>query len=113
VQYLPGDAAVALHPAGNLLPGHPQRSPETRGLRQHTSLFRFAKLEFGQPDFSQIRETKNRAYELQREDHCTPEYFRMKCVWKNLLRRHLEFRCLPEVCFLIFVYWSWRRDLNP
>jgi hypothetical protein len=31
-----------------------------------------------------------------------PDIFRMKCVWKNLLR-HLEFRCLPEVRFLIFV----------
>src|SRR5579863_179581 len=26
---------------------------------------------------------------LLREDHCTPEKLRMKCVWKNLLR-HLR-----------------------
>src|ERR1700721_360108 len=32
---------------------------------------------------SQIRETKNRACEVQREDHCTPEPFRMKCVGKT------------------------------
>ena len=65
---------------------------------------------------SQIRETKNRATNLLREDHCTPDPIRMKCVWKNLLR-HLKFRSLPEAApefiFLVFVYWSWRRDLNP
>jgi hypothetical protein len=36
---------------------------------------------------------------LPREDHCTPEKFRIlfpdEVRWKNLLR-HLEFRCLPE-----------------
>jgi hypothetical protein len=32
---------------------------------------------------SQIRETKNRATNLLREDHCTPEPIRMKCVGKT------------------------------
>jgi hypothetical protein len=61
---------------------------------------------------SQTRETKNRAYDLPREDHCTPENFRIEVRWKNLLR-HPEFRCLPEIRFLTLVYWSWRRDSNP
>jgi hypothetical protein len=88
VHNLPGDAAVALHPAGNLLPGHPQRSRETRGLRQHTSVFRFAKQSFANQT-SQPRETKNRAYGLPREDHYTPDNVPNGVRWKNLLRRHL------------------------
>jgi hypothetical protein len=58
------------------------------------------------PQISQIRETKNRA-RRPREDHYTPEKFRMECVWKNLLRRYRLRDCRK------FVSWSWRRDLNP
>jgi hypothetical protein len=42
-----------------------------------------------QNKFSQTRETKNRAYGLPREDHCTPDNVPNGVRWKNLLRRHL------------------------
>jgi hypothetical protein len=50
---------------------------------------------------SQIRETKNRANGLLREDHYKPDNVPNGVRWKNLLRRHLpsSAACLPE-----FVY---------
>src|SRR5271169_6360394 len=65
---------------------------------------------------SQIRETKNRAYEFAARRSLHAGSVPNEVRWKNLLR-HLEFRCLPEIRpdfhLLIFVYWSWRRDSNP
>jgi hypothetical protein len=54
--------------------------------RASTPLLWSTKATLSQTSFSQIRETKNRAYGKD------PNEVR----WKNLLR-HLEFRCLPEV----------------
>ena len=46
-------------------------------------------------------------------DHCTPEKFRMECVWKNLLR-HYKPSPPPDGEFVpSFILWSWRRDSNP
>ncbi|MGA8271270.1 MAG: hypothetical protein WB919_06890, partial [Candidatus Sulfotelmatobacter sp.] len=45
--------------------------------------------------FSQSRETKNRAYGLLREDHYTPDNVPNGVRWKNLLRRHV---LSPAVC---------------
>ena len=84
-------------------------------VQQSFSLTRLSEIRL-----SQTRETKNRAYGLPREDHYTPECFRMECVGKtccaatcrvllsagnSLLEFH--FRTLVRIC------WSWRRDLNP
>src|ERR1700740_3543162 len=58
---------------------------------------------------SQIRETRNRATNLQREDRCMPDqfriYFQMKCVGKTCCAtrlRNQEFRSLPEVALNSF-----------
>jgi hypothetical protein len=38
----------------------------------------------------------------------------MECVWKNLLRRYRRLlNSFPGFRSLVFVSWSWRRDLNP
>src|SRR5208282_4917181 len=92
---LPDDAVVALYPAG--------------GLSQHTHKLPPSPTRISQTKFSQTRETKNRAYGLPREDHCTPDNVPNGVRWKNLLRRHLP---SPVAC-RNFVSWSWRRDSNP
>jgi hypothetical protein len=53
--------------------------------------------------YSQIRETKNRAYGLPREDHYTPEYVPNGVRWKNLLRRHLPSSAVCRKLVLNFV----------
>jgi hypothetical protein len=76
VQKLSGEAAVTMYAASN---------------RRHKPLP--AAANFRQPSFlklgSQIRETKNRAYGLPREDHYTPDNVPNGVRWKNLLRRRL------------------------
>jgi hypothetical protein len=39
--------------------------------------------------------------ENRREDHYTPEKFRMECVWENLLRPLTVRRHLPEILFTL------------
>jgi hypothetical protein len=99
---LPGEAVAAHHPPSD--------------QATHTNFCRRL------PDFakqiSQIRETKNRAIGLPREDHYKPDKVPNGVRWKNLLRRHLPRplpagNSLPEIRFRTFAYWSWRRDLNP
>jgi hypothetical protein len=46
-----------------------------------------------------------------REDHYTPEKFRMECVGKTCCAAKLS--PPPAGEFRLFVLWSWRRDLNP
>jgi hypothetical protein len=79
VQKLPGDAAVALHlhPAGNL-----EFADRASTLLLPVFPSTFTNQTFANP-ISQTRETKNRATNLLREDHCTPDQFRMKCVGKT------------------------------
>jgi hypothetical protein len=75
---LPGDAVVAsIRPAAE--PTHSQAlaANQTFANQVFTNWF------------SQIRETKNRAYGLPREDHYTPDKVPNGVRWKNLLRRHL------------------------
>jgi hypothetical protein len=77
-------------------------SSRTRKLRQHTSApsrsSTFTRL--SQIRISQSRETKNRATNLLREDHCTPEsfriYFRMKCVGKTCCATWLRKLRIPQ-----------------
>ena len=69
---------------------------------------------------SQIRETKNRANGLLREDHYKPDN-----VPNGVRLEKPVAPPLPEFCrlpagirllknrFRTFAYWSWRRDLNP
>jgi hypothetical protein len=45
-----------------------------------------------------------------REDHYTPENFRMEWFGKTLLRRY---RARRKIRLVVIVLWSWRRDLNP
>jgi hypothetical protein len=73
VQKFPGDAAVARRPADHRTgcPGNVHGKP---AVHSYTLL-------------SQHRETKARAHD-HREDHYTPEKFRMECVSKNLLRHY-------------------------
>src|ERR1700720_615578 len=62
--------------------------------------FNFARLSF--------RDTgKPRLRARHRDDHCTPEKYRMECVGKTCCAA-TEFAACR-----IFVSWSWRRDLNP
>ena len=68
------------------LPSSRQPRQPTRKLSPPTRLLQ---TKFFTNWFSQIRETKNRAYGLPREDHYTPEYVPNGVRWKNLLRRHL------------------------
>jgi hypothetical protein len=83
VQKPPGDAAVALHPAGTIA------NPRTEATHFSTS--------GPNPEFanqtSQIRETKNRAYEFtaRRSLHAgiVPNRVPNEVRWKNLLR-HLR-----------------------
>jgi hypothetical protein len=42
-----------------------------------------------QTKFPQLRETKNRALDLPREDHYKPDIAPNEVRWKNLLRRRL------------------------
>jgi hypothetical protein len=87
VQKIPGDAAVALRPAD-----HRARTPEPlNGKTRRPIHFTFAK---------QGNQGSRKRY---REDHYTPENFRMKCVWKNLLRRYRVRRTAGTfVCLLSF-----------
>ena len=101
MQKIPGDAAVTLRPAD-----HQCRDAGTaHGKPADQSIL-----------LSQHRETKDRAQDT-REDHYTPENFRMEWVWKNLLRRYRVRRTAgnSSACYRYFanVLWSWRRDLNP
>jgi hypothetical protein len=74
VQKPPGDAAVASHSAGIRRPG------------QHTSTAA-RQATFSQTSFSQIRETKNRAYEFTARRSLHTGIFPDEVRWKNLLRR--------------------------
>jgi hypothetical protein len=74
VRKLSGDAAVAVRPADQVQSEKAHANPQTK---------RSYKLEFN------FRQTgKPRLAQDCREDHYTPEKFRMECVWKNLLRRY-------------------------
>jgi hypothetical protein len=81
-----------------------QAIPRIRGSKQHTSTSD-PPIQTFTNQTSQIRETKNRAYDLPREDHCTPESFRSlpnEVRWKNLLR-HLHRSAACRKLALIFV----------
>jgi hypothetical protein len=89
VQILPGDAAVALHlRSANRIQQDIFANPQTGGS---TLLLPVRSSTFTNQTFanqiSQTRETKIRATNLLREDHCKPESFRMcfrmKCVGKT------------------------------
>jgi hypothetical protein len=88
VQKLPGDAAVAS--SSRQSSGHRKMltgNPLTEAQLLSPSPTRLSQTKLSQAGlqitFSQIRETKNRAYGLPREDHYTPESFRMECVGKT------------------------------